>query len=76
MSLSRVLARICELDRVAFILRFIHGLPVDEIAEVLRTSQATARRRFRRARARMLLHARNDVFLSDYEEMSRRRSGP
>jgi RNA polymerase sigma-70 factor, ECF subfamily len=62
----RILERVRERDRRAFVLRFIEGLAVAAVADALETSAPTARRRFNRAYRRVSLLAARDPFLRDY----------
>jgi RNA polymerase sigma-70 factor (ECF subfamily) len=51
-------------DRVAFVLRFVEGMALDEVAGIMGCSLATAKRRIRRARERFLKKALKDAFLA------------
>jgi RNA polymerase sigma-70 factor (ECF subfamily) len=53
-------------DRNAFVLRFVEGMEVAEVAAALETSVPTARRCFTRAFKRVSLLASRDPFLSEY----------
>jgi RNA polymerase sigma-70 factor (ECF subfamily) len=53
-------------DRTAFVLRFIEGLELEEVAAALRVSIATTKRRLVRARKRVLARARQDAALVEY----------
>jgi RNA polymerase sigma-70 factor (ECF subfamily) len=53
-------------DRVAFVLRYVEGMEVAEVAKVMDTSVPTARRCFTRAYKRIALLASRDPFLADY----------
>ena len=64
--LRRILERVRERDRRAFVLRFIEGMAVAAVARTLETSAPTARRRFSRAFRRVSLLAARDPFLRDY----------
>jgi RNA polymerase sigma-70 factor (ECF subfamily) len=55
-------------DRTAFVLRFIEGLELEEVAAALGVSVATTKRRLLRARRRVLARARQDGALVDYVE--------
>jgi len=68
-ALSRLHALLDRLDadtRMVFVLRFVEEMPASEVAEVLSVSLATAKRRIRRARGKVLTAARNDPSLSAY----------
>jgi RNA polymerase sigma factor (sigma-70 family) len=62
----RVLNRINERDRTAFVLRFVEGMDAAEVAAALDVSVPTARRCFSRARERIIFFAQRDPFLVDY----------
>jgi RNA polymerase sigma-70 factor (ECF subfamily) len=62
----RILDRVREGDRAAFVLRFVEGMEVTAVAAALETSAPTARRRFTRAYQRVSLLAERDPFLSTY----------
>ena len=62
----RIVGRVQERDRIAFVLRFVEGMAVTAVAEALSTSAPTARRRFTRAFRRVSLLAARDPFLRDY----------
>jgi len=62
----RALDRLNERDRAAFVLRFIEGMEVGEVAEALNVSVPTARRCFTRAWERVTFFAERDPFLVDY----------
>lgn len=64
--LNGVLARVCEPERTAFVLRFIERRGLEEIAELSGTSHSTVRRRLVRAWARVSYLASKDIFLTDY----------
>lgn len=64
--LYRIVGRVRERDRIAFVLRFVEGMAVTAIAAALETSAPTARRRFTRAFRRVSLLAARDPFLRDY----------
>jgi RNA polymerase sigma-70 factor (ECF subfamily) len=53
-------------DRVAFVLRFIEGLAVEDVAAALDVSLATAKRRLSRVRDRVLRLSRRGGVLVDY----------
>ena len=68
----RLLDRVNDRDRAAFVLRYIEGLELSEVAKALGTSPPTARRRFTRAYGRIALLASRDPLLADYVPMSSR----
>lgn len=63
---QRLLARLKERDRRAFMLRYVERMEATEIALALGVSVPTARRAFARAQNRMFLWAERHAFLSDY----------
>lgn len=63
---DRVLGRIRERDRTVFVLRFIEGRKLEEIAHLLGTSKPTIQRRLARAKERVRFFAERDVFLIEY----------
>jgi RNA polymerase sigma-70 factor, ECF subfamily len=62
----RLLERLHERDRVAFVLRYIEGMAAAEVAEALEVSVPTARRAFTHAWERIALLAQRDPFLHGY----------
>ena len=62
----RILDRVNDRDRAAFVLRYIEGLELSEVAKALGTSPPTARRRFTRAYERIALLASRDPLLVEY----------
>ena len=66
MRFYRILDRVGSKDRAAFVLRFIDGMEVADVASALETSGPTARRRFTRAYRRVSLLAGRDPFLAEY----------
>jgi RNA polymerase sigma-70 factor, ECF subfamily len=64
--LGRVLERVRECDRAAFVLRYVEGRKLDDIAMLLGSSKPTVQRRLARARARVNLLAQRDTFLMEY----------
>ncbi len=62
----RILDSLRARDREAFVLRFIEGLGVSEVAAALHISEPTARRCFTRAFQRVSLLAQRDPFLREY----------
>jgi RNA polymerase sigma-70 factor (ECF subfamily) len=72
----RALERINSRDRTAFVLRYIEGMEVAEVADALGISVPTARRCFTRAWQRVSFFASRDPFLVDYLATLDRREGP
>ena len=70
----RILDGVRTRDRAAFVLRFVEGLEVADVAAALETSVPTARRCFTRAYQRVALLAARDPFLSEY--LAELKSGP
>jgi RNA polymerase sigma factor (sigma-70 family) len=64
--LNRLLQRLTEQERSSFVLRFGLGMTVPEVADALRVSEPTAKRRLSQARACLSVWAANDPFLSSY----------
>ncbi len=65
-QLSRILDELSTADRAAFVLRCMEGLPMGEVADTLRISHSTAKRRVRRASERVLKRVRRNALLADY----------
>jgi RNA polymerase sigma-70 factor, ECF subfamily len=65
-SLKRLISRLRQRDREAFVLRFIEGMDAAEVAAALGVSAPTARRSFSRASKRITLWAGRDPFLADF----------
>jgi RNA polymerase sigma-70 factor (ECF subfamily) len=61
-----ILDRVGIQDRTAFVLRFIEGMPLEDVAVALDVSIATAKRRLARAWDRVVLLAERDTALVDY----------
>lgn len=77
--LRRVLARIGVDDRTVFVLRFVEGRRLHEIAQLIETSHSTVRRRCRRASNRVRQLAARDLYLAEYVHRAgaeRRTSAP
>jgi RNA polymerase sigma-70 factor (ECF subfamily) len=53
-------------DRLAFVLRYVEGMEVADVARAMNTSVPTARRCFTRAYQRVSLLASRDPFLAEY----------
>lgn len=65
-QLSRILDELSTDDRAAFVLRCMEGLPLAEVASILRISHSTAKRRTRRASERVLKRVSRNALLADY----------
>lgn len=63
---QRLLSRLKERDRQAFMLRYVERMEAAEVALALGVSIPTARRAFARAQNRLFLWAERHAFLSDY----------
>lgn len=61
-----LLDRLPAVERAAFGLRFIEGMKLEEVAQDLDVSLATAKRRIRSARARLGGLARDDALLHEW----------
>lgn len=66
LKLNALLQRLTEQERASFVLRFGHGMTVTEVAEALRVSEPTAKRRLSRARECLSAWAASDPFLLGY----------
>jgi RNA polymerase sigma-70 factor (ECF subfamily) len=64
--LYRILNRLSSDDRTAFVLRFMEGLEVAEVAQALGVSLATTKRRLSHAWRRVVIHAQRDDTLIAY----------
>jgi len=64
--LYAILDRLGREERIAFVLRFIEGMELTEVATALGLSLATAKRRLVRARARVNHHIARDPGLAAY----------
>jgi RNA polymerase sigma-70 factor (ECF subfamily) len=62
------LASLDEEERIAFVLRFLEGMTIEEIATALDVSPATVKRRIARARREFMALARRDPRLSGWVE--------
>jgi len=62
----QILDRVGSQDRTAFVLRFIEGMPLEDVAAALDVSVATAKRRLARVWDRVVLLAERDSALVDY----------
>jgi len=62
----RILDGVRTRDRLAFVLRYVEGMEVAEVARAMKTSVPTARRCFTRAYQRVSLLASRDPFLAEY----------
>ena|SRR5690606_25635188 len=65
-QLSRILDELGVDDRAVFVLRCMEGLPLPEVAKVLKISHSTAKRRARRASERVLKRVSRNALLADY----------
>src|SRR5262245_13831258 len=68
-ALSRLYGILDQLGtraRLAFILRYIQGMELTEVAEALRISLATAKRQLARASSRVFTLVQSDAALSEY----------
>jgi len=68
-----ILDKINARDRMAFVLRFVEGMGVAEVASALDVSVPTVRRCFTRAWERFTLLAGRDPFLADYVALAANR---
>jgi RNA polymerase sigma-70 factor (ECF subfamily) len=82
-ALGRLYAILDQLGtraRLAFILRYIQGMELTEVAESLRISLATAKRQLARASSRVFALVKGDAALSEYihelEAANRKGEGP
>lgn len=64
--LDAILGRVDDEARLAFVLRYVHGLELTEVAEALGCSLATAKRRIAKANQRVAVHARGDRSLEPF----------
>jgi RNA polymerase sigma-70 factor (ECF subfamily) len=62
----RILDGVRTRDRLAFVLRYVEGMEVTDVARAMKTSVPTARRCFARAHERVSLLASRDPFLAEY----------
>lgn len=65
-QLARILDELDAEARIAFVLHGLEGMPVHEIAEVLKVSHSTAKRRVRRANDHVLKRVSRNALLADY----------
>ena len=61
-----LLERLPAMERAAFGMRFIEGMKLEEVAEALDVSLATAKRRLQSARERFAKLAAGDALLRDW----------
>jgi RNA polymerase sigma-70 factor (ECF subfamily) len=66
LQLSRILDELSPDDRAAFVLSNLEGLPILEIAQTLKVSESTAKRRIRRANSHVLKRVSRNALLADY----------
>ncbi len=71
-----ILDRINTRDRTAFVLHFIDGMDVTEVAEALNVSVPTVRRCLARSRQRIVLLAERDPLLVEYVSKLEAREAP
>ncbi len=64
--LYRILDRQGSDDRTVFVLRYLEGLPLDEVSQALGVSLATTKRRVDRAWRRVVASASRDDALAEY----------
>jgi RNA polymerase sigma-70 factor (ECF subfamily) len=64
--LYRILDELGTRARLAFVLRYIQGMELTEVAEALGISLATAKRQLARASSRVFLLVKGDAALSEY----------
>jgi RNA polymerase sigma-70 factor (ECF subfamily) len=62
----RILDGLRTRDRLAYVLRYVEGMEVADVARAMNTSVPTARRCFARAHERVSLLASRDPFLTEY----------
>lgn len=65
-KLNHLLQRLSEQERASYVLRFGHGMTVTEVAQALRVSEPTAKRRLSRARECLGAWTANDPILLGY----------
>jgi RNA polymerase sigma-70 factor, ECF subfamily len=65
-QLSHVVDDLDAEERAVYLLRFVEGLPLAEVAELLNMSEATAQRRALRAEEHVLRRVSRNALLSDY----------
>src|SRR5690606_31093604 len=65
-QLSRILDELSADDRAAFVLRCMEDMPLAEVADTLKISHSTAKRRARRASERVLKRVSRNALLADY----------
>lgn len=68
--LENLVLRLHKRERKTFVLRFVEGMTVSEIADALGISEATTRRSFTRAWRHVSKWAARDAFLSDYFDVN------
>ncbi len=71
-SVYRMLERIPTDERLAFVLRYVEGQALEEVAEALACSLATAKRRLKRAEERFVRLAARDPALAECLQTSTR----
>jgi RNA polymerase sigma-70 factor (ECF subfamily) len=65
---SAVLEQLAADERIAFVLRFVEGMELEEAAEICQVSLSTFKRRLSRAEARFVELARDSAVLRDWLE--------
>lgn len=65
-NLHRLVKRLKQRERAAFVLRYVEGMETAEVAEALGVSEPTARRSFSRAHRLVVSWAQHDPFLVEY----------
>lgn len=71
LRLYAILDKVDDEARLAFVLRYVQGLELTEVAEALGCSLATAKRRIAKANQRVAVHARGDRSLEPFlDELS------
>lgn len=73
LQLSRILDELSVDERVAFVLSNLEDMPVLEVAEVLRVSESTAKRRIQRANEHVLKRVSRNALLADYIQVRKER---
>jgi RNA polymerase sigma-70 factor, ECF subfamily len=76
LRLGSLLLRLNERERNTFVMRFVEGMTVSEIAEELAVSEATTRRSYTRAWSLVSKWAAQDPFLMDYFGDAPHRASP
>jgi len=69
LQLSRILDELSVDERAAFVLSKLEDMPVLEVAEALRVSESTAKRRIQRASEHVLKRVSRNALLADYVQV-------